>query len=403
MKKYIGIFVVLVLSSVVYGQTVTVSLKNTSQKPLVDYTAEIAVAKIKQLPVGQLVAIVDNETVPVEFIRDITGEEKIVFPVAHFKAGETKKVVLKSGTADKYPKRTYAELAHKIGGHFEGTKYVGGYSWVKPNYLRVPDNFRDHAYYIKYEGPGWESDRVAYRFYLDQRNAIDVFAKKTPQIVLPFVGVDGYDSYHEMADWGMDNMSVGKALGLGSIASWDGTKAVRVEKTDSVVCYIPADGKIRSQVMTIYYGWDAGSVKTTLRSLISIDAGSRASHIELKTDRPVANIATGINKDAKADEFFVRNEKGETWSYIASFGRQSLNNDNLGMAVFVRTSQLKEITADALNHVVLLQPDKTGYVDYYILPTWELDWEPVVTKADFLRCIDEVLARLNSIELRIEN
>ncbi|MDR1763417.1 MAG: DUF4861 domain-containing protein [Dysgonamonadaceae bacterium] len=402
MKNILALISVFALSATVYGQSVTLSLKNTSGKEVVDYTAEFSTAKLKHLPVGQLIAVVDGETVPVEFIRNIDGEEKIVFPIAAFKADETKKAVLKAGSADKYPKRTYAELAHKIGGHFEGTKYVGGYSWVKPNYLRVPDNFRDHAYYIKYEGPGWESDKAAFRFYLDQRNAIDVFAKKTPQIVLPFVGVDGYDSYHEMADWGMDNTNVGKALGLGSIASWDGKQAVRVEKTDSVICYIPADGKIRSQVMTVYYGWDAGSVKTTLRSLISIDAGSRASHVELKTDRPVLNLATGINKDART-EFFYRNEKGEKWSYIASFGLQSLNKDNQGLAVFVRTAQLKEITSDALNHIVLLQPDKTGYADYYILPTWELDWQPVVTKDDFIRCIDEVLARLNSIELRIEN
>lgn len=50
----------------------------------------------------------------------------------------------------------------------------------KPNYMKSPRcTFRDHAYYIKYERPGLESDKVGYRFYFDQRNAIDVFGKKT--------------------------------------------------------------------------------------------------------------------------------------------------------------------------------------------------------------------------------
>ena len=68
--------------------------------------------------------------------------------------------------------------------------------------MRVPDNFTDHAYYIKYEGPGWESDKVAFRFYLDWRNGIDVFGKKTPGIVLPFVGMEDYEKYHALGRLG---------------------------------------------------------------------------------------------------------------------------------------------------------------------------------------------------------
>lgn len=394
MKKILACLFVLTTVTFVYCQNIPLTIQNLSDKQIVDFVAEIPADRLKELPVGNYVAEFDNTIVPVEFISDIKGTTWAVFPIASINPKEKKNVSISQGNAEKYPKRTYAELAHKIGGEFEGHEYKGGYSWVKPNYLRVPDNFRDHAYYIKYEGPGWESDKVGFRFYLDQRNAIDVFGKKTPGIVLPFVGVDGYDNYHEMADWGMDNMKVGSALGIGSIASWDGEKAVRVEKTDSVICYIPADGKIRSQVMTHYYGWDASGIKCNLKSLISIDAGSRASHIELQSDKENIALATGIIK-SNAAEFFYRHNPQEEWSYIASFGKQSLNDDNMGLAVFVRTKQVKAITEDKLNHVILLQAEN-GYVDYYIMPTWELDWEPVVTKEDFLRCIDEVLNRLNN-------
>ena len=33
-------------------------------------------------------------------------------------------------------------------------------------------------------------------------------------MVLQDVGQDGYDSYHEMADWGMDVLKVGDAAGV---------------------------------------------------------------------------------------------------------------------------------------------------------------------------------------------
>ena len=192
----------------------------------------------------------------------------------------------------------------------------------------------------------------------------------------------------------MDNMKVGAGLGIGTIAIWNGTKVVRVEKKDSTTCLIPMDGKIRSQVKTIYYGWDANGTKCNLTSLISIDAGSRASHMELLTDKNIDNIATGIIKD-KNGKLIVKNEAGSEWSYIATFGKQSLNKDMQGLALFARTKQIKQITEDDLNHVVVLAPEN-GYVEYYFMPTWELDKEPVKDEATFMKCIDEVLNRLNS-------
>ena len=388
------IFIQIFTISSVFGQTQkTVILKNNSEHKIVDYIIEIPIEKLK-LSIGDYKAIVEGEEVPIEIITDIYGKQSAILPVSQIEPNKELNITIKQGAAEAYPKRTYAELSHKIGGHFEGHKYVGEYSWVKPNYITLPGNFRDHSYYIKYEGPGWESDKVAFRFYLDNRNAIDVFGKKTSGIVLPAVGVDGFDNYHKMADWGMDNMKVGKALGIGTIAIWDGKKAVRVEKKDSIICSIPADGKVRSQVKTIYQGWDANGTKCNLTSLISIDAGSRASHMELFVDKQIDNIATGINK-IRGIDLIVSNDKDKEWSYIASFGSQSLNNDMQGLAIFVRTKQLKEITSDELNHVVVLQPEK-GYVDYHFMPTWELDKEPVKTKEDFMNCIDEVLNRLNN-------
>ncbi len=369
-------------------------LQNKTEQTVVDYVVELSEKQLSGLSFGNYIADDGKTQVPVEIIVDLFGNKKAVFPISAIKPLENKQITIKQGDSFSYPKRTYAELSHKIGGQFDGNKYVGGFSWVKPNYMKVSGDFKDHAYYIKYEGPGWESDKVAFRFYLDQRNAIDVFAKKTSGIILPHVGIDGYDSYHNPADWGMDNMKVGNALGIGTIAYWDGAKVLRVEKRDSAICCITADGKIRSQVKTTYYGWDTGKIRFNLQSLISIDAGSRASHMELFADKAIDNLSTGINK-MKGIDLMIKNDKTSEWSYIATFGKQSLNNDMQGLAIFFRTKQVKEITSDNLNHVVVLKPEN-GYADYYFMPTWELDKEPILTEADFQRCIDEVLIRLNN-------
>ena len=377
----------------VNSQTFTVN--NCSNHEMKDIVVEIPVRNLPISIGNYAVASKDGSTVPLEIVSDLKGNQLAVFPVKCLKPRSSNVFLLLKGNTDEYPKRTYAELAHKIGGQFNGNTYEGGFSWVKPNYMKVPGTFRDHAYYIKYEGPGWESDKVGYRFYLDQRNAIDVFGKKTPGIVLPGTGIDGYDSYHNMSDWGMDNMKVGKALGIGSIAFWDGQKAVRVENRDSAVCFIPTDGKIRSQVNTTYYGWDVGGNKFNLKSLISIDAGSRASHMELQADKYVSNLTTGIIKNNDTELLKSDYNTGD-WAYIATFGKQSLNNDNMGLAVFYKKKQLKMLTEDDLNHLVVLTPEN-GYVEYYFMATWELEWQPVNNITDFMNALDEELIRLNGL------
>lgn len=387
------ILVLLILTSFSTTNAQTIRVKNSSNVELKDIMVEIPAVKLKLANGEYSVISASGVRVPLEFVTDLKTNRKAIFVVDKLTPNSTKDFRVVQGAAADYPKRSYAELSHKIGGRFNGKSYEGRFSWVKPNFMRIPGSFRDHAYYIKYEGPGWESDKIAYRFYLDQRNAIDVFGKKTPGIVLPAIGVDGYDSYHSMSDWGMDNMKVGKALGIGSIAYWDGTKAIRVESRDSALCHIPADGKLRSQVLTNYYGWDVGKTKFNLKSLISIDAGSKASRMELLADQPIDNLATGIIKSKDAELLTSVNSAGE-WAYMATFGKQSLNNDNMGLAIFYKKHQLQSLTADDLNHVLVLAPDK-GYLEYYFMATWELDWEAVKDKASFLLKLEEMLNTLN--------
>ena len=147
--------------------------------------------------------------------------------------------------------KTQAYLGLKEGGEWkwvtksngnEQYEYQGGvFKPVKS--LKVDEKHTDHSFDIQFEGPGWESDKIGYRLYLDWRNAIDIFGKKTDKMVLQNVGLDGFDSYHEMQDWGVDVLKVGDALGIGTLAFWNGEKAVRVEKTDDISCSVE-NGKI---------------------------------------------------------------------------------------------------------------------------------------------------------------
>ena len=105
--------------------------------------------------------------------------------------------------------KTYAEISISQGGEWidgpRGHKeYNAGSSFKNIDSLHVPKEHTDHTWFIRYEGPGWENNQIGYRLYLDWRNAIDIFGKKVDSLVLPYVGQDGFDSYHDPADWGQD-------------------------------------------------------------------------------------------------------------------------------------------------------------------------------------------------------
>jgi hypothetical protein len=318
------------------------------------------------------------------FISDFGPEQKKTFVIRY--ADEGIKI-------REYFKRTQAELSRKSGGRFENRKYLGGvFENVKS--LRVPPEHTDHSFFIRYEGPGWESDIAAYRFYLDWRNAIDFFGKKVPAMVLQNVGQDGFESYHAMSDWGMDVLKVGESLGIGSIGMWVDGRAERVSKTDSVFCSIAANGPVLSQVHTEYYGWKAGSVKVDLVSDLSITAGSRMTLHDVRMSGGAADLCTGIVKMDSA-RIFRPVGMASGWTCMATWGKQSLNNDLLGLAVFYRTKDLVRMAEDSHSHVVVLKP-ADGRLTYGFLAAWELEPRGFKSADAFYAALEEIVFKLNA-------
>lgn len=330
---------------------------------------------------------------------DGDGRADQIVAVMDFKAGETRRLSLRYATSGAkqrdYPQRTQAELSVKVGGQFVNRKYEGG-TFQNVSFLRVPPEHTDHSFYIRYEGPGWESDKVGYRFYLDWRNAVDIFGKKVPAMVLQNVGLDGFDSYHQMSDWGADIFKVGESLGLGSIGTWYDNKAHRVAKTDSVTCAIIANGPVYSQIRTIYYGWQAGSQRVNLTADLSITAGSRLTRTDLTIEGELDNICTGLARHDSTTFFEKLPSQPQDWGYIALWGQQSLAGpeDELGIAVLFQGASMPQLAEDSLNHVVILKPEN-GQVRYNFLAAWDQEPEGITTQEAFVDYLNETVQRLN--------
>ncbi len=284
--------------------------------------------------------------------------------------------------------KTQAVLGIKEGGEWKWvTKNNGNEQWEyqggtfhQVTHLKVDEKHTDHSFDIQIEGPGWESDKIGYRLYLDWRNATDIFGKKTDSLVLQKVGLDGFDSYHEMQSWGVDVLKVGSSLGIGTLAFWDGEKAVRVEKTDSIICDVKS-GENESNVNVNYFGWEIDSIKTDLKTKLSIDAGSYLTHYQINLSNELPNLATGIVR-LPDTETAVFDDLKPGWACYATFGKQTLQNDMLGMCIFFRTKDLIGYKEDKYSHVIVLKPENNK-LDYYFGAAWEQDVSGVKSMDDF--------------------
>jgi hypothetical protein len=295
-----------------------------------------------------------------------------------------------------YRKRTQAELSHKSGGEWKDRKYIGG-RFRNVDRLRVPPEHKDHSGFIRYEGPGWESEKVAYRFYLDQRNAIDVFGKRTNDMVLLGIGQDDFNSYHEIQSWGMDVMKVDKSLGLGSVGTWTDTTAMRVENTDSVNCEVRS-GNLWSSVMTDYYGWKTQDDTLNMSTCLFIHAGTRwtLSSTDVRDGHDL-RFVTGVVKDKNA-RLFKSQGNDSTFGYIATYGRQSLNNDNLGLVVAFDHRSFVGFHDDAFTNIVELKeadhPMSLGTIDHYFAAAWEQEPGGIKSEADFIKWVEKSVREL---------
>ena len=293
-------------------------------------------------------------------------------------------------TTSKNPK-TYAEISVKEGGKWEGRKYIGG-TFRNVQVLKLAPEHTDHSFDIRYEGPGWESNKIGYRLYLDWRNAIDIFGKKTESIVLPKVGQDNFDSYHEMSDWGADILKAGKGIGIGSIDRYLNKEKLHFYAVDSTVAKIQNKSN-QSGVKINYYGWETASDKIDFTSELTINPDQRYTKHTIHPSKEIAGICTGIVKQ-KNTEVFKKESQNKKWAYIATYGTQSLVPDKLGMAIFYEINTIEYLVDAEFDQLLVFKPRSTP-TSFYFLGAWEQEKEGIKSKEEFIKYLDKKLTVLN--------
>ena len=300
--------------------------------------------------------------------------------------------------------KTYAELSIRKGDNWKPEKFGGG-EFMNVDSLQLPEGHSDHAYYIRYEGPGWENSQVGFRFYLDWRNAIDIWGKKVDSIVLPYVGQENYEDYHHDSGWGQDILKAGKSLGLGGYGRFMNDSVVHFRGVGKTIASV--ENKTESSSVFIDYDdWKTGKDSIDLDAEFSIYPEGRFSKISLKPSAEIDGLTTGIVK-FKDVPLVEKKSDDEAWGYIATYGTQTLvsNEDQLGMAILYKTSEVEKIQEGPHDHLVIFKPT-TNKISYYILAAWQQEKNGITSEGEFVKKLDEHLKTLQQngrLNKRVDN
>ncbi|MGZ3922279.1 MAG: DUF4861 domain-containing protein [Flavisolibacter sp.] len=190
------------------------------------------------------------------------------------------------------------------------------------------------------EGPAWENDKVGFRLYFDVRNGKDIWGKRTPRMVLDSVGTTVKPTYHDLHDWGMDVLHVGKSLGAGALAllvplSQDKDTLIRLggENVQHTIYKQLADGPLRG-IFQITYDWTVNGKPVRITEQTSIWGGQYfyESRVWVSGAPKGAGLVSGIA--SFYDNVFRAYQLNKT-NILFSYGQQSENKDYLGMAILV--------------------------------------------------------------------
>ena len=344
MKKQITLLLLL-FSTILYAQKLTVVVSNPSNSIRVNETVEIpwkkVISTLNTTSKDHLVVIDSKgKEYPSQIIYEGNKEpQKLIFQVS-MDSQKSITLKIKKGSPQKYETKTYGRF--------------------------VPERKDDYA---------WENDRVAFRIYGPAliksdgpSNGIDVWCKRTDKMIVDLryeKELSGKGTYH--TDWGdgLDMYKVGRTLGAGAMAPftndslWLASNFATQETLDN--------GPIRTTFRLIYSPFDVNGTSVSETRTISLDAGSQLNKIVEQYNNVTASmpVAAGIVKREKGDSIAIDLNK----KYAIYFEPKSKKDGVIYLAIV--SSKAWENIKPTQNHLLAITkylPDSR--LEYYTGYGW---------------------------------
>lgn len=282
------------------------------------------------------------------FLVNLDKKEKKTYCVSLYEEGEQAQ----------YPARTFAELCLPS----RNKKLAKNQQDIYLKSIAFDKRTKDPYHYVHSHGICFESDLVAMRIYFDHRQAIDLYGKINPGLVIE--KTQFYPSEEQIAAGsGDDCLWVGNTYGLGALRGWDGQNQVLLNDLKYQEQRVISEGPLRAIVELDDRGWTPAPglkpVNATIR--YTIYAGHRDFDVDVFFNKDVSNydFATGLinvkGSSEYADGKGLRGCWGSDWPTGKDDGKHKL--ETVGLGIYVPAQMLaKQMPANKDCYTQVVRP-----------------------------------------------
>ena len=313
------------------------------------------------------------------FVTDFTKKQKKDAIVTLFNNGEPRQ----------YAPRTYAEMVMRNSKVKEKNKhdiYISSITVDKETANSNSYNILHH------HGVAFESELIALRIYLDQRQTLDLYGKFHEGLELKETQFYTSDEQKQQG-YGDDVLWVGNTFGLGAMRGWDGTAPTLLSDYQRRTQRILATGPVRTIVEVKDDGWrvtpTALPVNMTIR--YTLYGGHRDIDVDVTFNRNVPDLqfSTGIinvkNSEEFSDKEGLRACWGTDWPATDTL---KWKRETVGLAIYMPAKyRVKEMEANTDNYAYVVKADgnKIHYSLSYTSDNEDFGYHSAKTWFDFVK------------------
>lgn len=210
-----------------------------------------------------------------------------------------------------------------------------------------------------------ENPWVAYRIYMDNRQSLDLYVKQTPQMELDVTGF--YTTPEQLQQgYGCDVLWAGKSIAAGSFRGWQNGEPQTIDTVATRTQRVIDNRTIQVEDKDwIYNGHPIQMIQT-----YSMLPDSRDLFVEVKLDgyTPDDIFCTGIQKLETDNEGFLKSEgKAASWGKNVPDKKYPELVEQVGLGIIVDPTNVVSTLESDLNYLVLVRPDKDGFIRYRVI------------------------------------
>lgn len=313
------------------------------------------------------------------FVTDFTKKQKKDAIVTLFNNGEPRQ----------YAPRTYAEMVMRNSKVKEKNKhdiYISSITVDKETANSNSYNILHH------HGVAFESELIALRIYLDQRQTLDLYGKFHEGLELKETQFYTSDEQKQQG-YGDDVLWVGNTFGLGAMRGWDGTAPTLLSDYQRRTQRILATGPVRTIVEVKDDGWrvtpTALPVNMTIR--YTLYGGHRDIDVDVTFNRNVPDLqfSTGIINVKNSEEFSDKDGLRACWGTDwPATDTLKWKRETVGLVIYMPAKyRVKEMEANTDNYAYVVKADgnKIHYSLSYTSDNEDFGYHSAKTWFDFVK------------------